>query len=563
MSSDRRRKSTKTSAQSALEVVREYHQLTKHYPGRYARAPGYMDWDTQPDPFRRFDGAELFELEHVPTTSSPSYGAIFRPSTIAPESLSKHSLAQLMYDSLALSAWKVLGNNRWSLRVNPSSGNLHPTEGYVLMPPIDGVSKTAQLCHYAPYDHALEVRAVLAADEWKALTRNLPPGTLLIGLTSIHWRESWKYGERAYRYCQHDVGHAIGSIAIAAAALGWPTCIMAAPSDRELAVLLGVHRQSGIEAEHPDCLLAISTDGKSLDPQIVGHFQIDADVIARLQGTPPIGKPNLLSDDHHEWPIIDVGSEAATRHEPPPDAFWDSRRIDCELPPSEGEISARQIIRQRRSAVAMDARTGITKEIFYRMMLKVTPARRRIAFDTFPWRPRIHLGLFVHRVDGLDPGLYFLVRWPDETEALKAALHDEFEWVTPPDCPASLSLYRLQQGDVRRAAAAVACGQDIAGDGAFALGMIAEFDGPLAEYGPWFYRHLHWEAGALGQVLYLEAEAAGIRATGIGCFFDDLMHEILGLKDRRYQTIYHFTVGGAIDDPRLQTEPPYAHLSSR
>ena len=211
----------------------------------------------------------------------------------------------------------------------------------------------------------------------------------------------------------------------------------------------------------------------------------------------------------------------------------------------------------------MDGRTGITRDTFYRMMLKVTPGSRRIPFDALPWRPRIHLGLFLHRVDGLDSGLYFLVRWPDETEALKAVLHAEFEWVKPPDCPASLSLYRLQKGDVRRAAAAVACGQDIAGDGAFALGMIAEFDGPLAEYGPWFYRHLHWEAGALGQVLYLEAEAAGIRSTGIGCFFDDLMHEVLGLKDRRYQTIYHFTVGGAVDDSRLQTEPPYAHRSSR
>ena len=338
---------------------------------------------------------------------------------------------------------------------------------------------------------------------------------------------------------------------------------MAAPSDRKLAVLLGVHQQSGIEAEHPDCLLAISTDGANLDPQIVAHFQIDTDVIARLQGTPPPGKPNRLSDDHHEWPIIDVASEAATTHGPPPDSFWDSSRIDCELQPPKDEMSARQIIRQRRSAVAMDGRTGITRDTFYRMMLKVTPGSRRIPFDALPWRPRIHLGLFLHRVDGLDSGLYFLVRWPDETEALKAALHAEFEWVKPPDCPASLSLYRLQKGDVRRAAAAVACGQDIAGDGAFALGMIAEFDGPLAEYGPWFYRHLHWEAGALGQVLYLEAEAAGIRSTGIGCFFDDLMHEVLGLKDRRYQTIYHFTVGGAVDDSRLQTEPPYAHRSSR
>ena len=35
----------------------------------------------------------------------------------------------------------------------------------------------------------------------------------------------------------------------------------------------------------------------------------------------------------------------------------------------------------------------------------------------------------------------------------------------------------------------------------------------------------------IGQVLYLEAEAVGLRGTGIGCFFDDGMHSLLGLKD--------------------------------
>jgi hypothetical protein len=61
----------------------------------------------------------------------------------------------------------------------------------------------------------------------------------------------------------------------------------------------------------------------------------------------------------------------------------------------------------------------------------------------------------------------------------------------------------------------------------------------------------------LGQVLYLEAEAAGVRATGVGCFFDDEMHALLGIGDLRWQSLYHFTMGGAVDDPRLSTMPPY------
>ena len=40
---------------SALQMTLAYHERTKHRPFRFAAALGYMDWDTQPDPFRRFE----------------------------------------------------------------------------------------------------------------------------------------------------------------------------------------------------------------------------------------------------------------------------------------------------------------------------------------------------------------------------------------------------------------------------------------------------------------------------------------------------------------------------
>jgi hypothetical protein len=63
----------------------------------------------------------------------------------------------------------------------------------------------------------------------------------------------------------------------------------------------------------------------------------------------------------------------------------------------------------------------------------------------------------------------------------------------------------------------------------------------------------------IGQTLYLEAEAAGVRGTGIGCYFDDAFHSILGVRDAQLQSLYHFTVGGPVEDPRIQTVPAYAH----
>ena len=78
----------------------------------------------------------------------------------------------------------------------------------------------------------------------------------------------------------------------------------------------------------------------------------------------------------------------------------------------------------------------------------------------------------------------------------------------------------LAEGNYRQQAMMVSCHQDIAGSSAFSLGMIARFKDAIADE-PFRYRHLFWETGMIGQILYLEAEAHGVGGTGIGCFFDD------------------------------------------
>lgn len=225
--------------------------------------------------------------------------------------------------------------------------------------------------------------------------------------------------------------------------------------------------------------------------------------------------------------------------------------------------SAGQIIRQRRSLLACDGETSIPAQRFYRMLERVMPRaelsvpQRPMPWDAISWAPAIHCGLFVHRVDGVEPGLYALARDRAKVENLKRAMHAHFSWDRPPGCPAELPLFLLERGDARVLATQVSCRQDIAGEGAFSLGMLAEYQAALVENGPSFYRRLFREAGLIGQVLYLEAEAAGVRSTGIGCFFDDPVHQVFGLQDLQFQSLYHFTVGGAVDDPRLTTLPPY------
>lgn len=109
----------------------------------------------------------------------------------------------------------------------------------------------------------------------------------------------------------------------------------------------------------------------------------------------------------------------------------------------------------------------------------------------------------------------------------------------------------------------ISCHREIAADGAFTLGMLAKFGESIRARGWWWWRRLFREAGVLGQELYFEAEAAGIRGTGIGCYHDDAFREVFGCTDVRFQSPYHFTCGGPAEDLRIQTQPPYAHLAGR
>ena len=536
-----------------ISLVINYHKATKHHFGRYARGPGGLDWANQPDPFRRYEEAPLINLDHILPEETPLYEPTFFEGNISPQPLNRKSISQLFHDSLALSAWKQAGGVKWALRVNPSSGNLHPTEGYLICGPVPELCDQPMVCHYAPKEHGLEKRTEFSNDLWDELSESLPNGSVLIGLTSIFWREAWKYGERAFRYCQHDIGHAIATVSLAAAGLGWKAILMDHLSTIELETLLGLSETKGAEPEHTECLLVVYPQGEKRPA-----FKIPEETLGKFKALIWTGKPNCLSPSHVDWPMIDQAVEATIKPQTEQTSPPIPERKMSETEPTP--ISFRKIIHQRRSCLSLNGRTGMMEEGLYQILRKTLVGPAQFPFNALPWNPKIHLAIFIHRVENLDPGFYFLVRNSFQLEEIKSAMNKEFLWEKPAACPEDMDFFRLLVGDSKRVSEQISCHQEIAAEGCFSLGMIAEFEGPLNTYGAWFYPRLFWEAGLVGQVLYLEAEAFGLRGTGIGCFFDDPMHERLGFSDLKYQSLYHFTLGGNVNDPRLTTLPPYTEI---
>src|ERR1700686_1943769 len=211
---------------------REYHELTKHSAESLRRSQHFLDWATMPDPFRHYEGVPLLDLPaDPPSPKIPALEVLQGVSGDTPARGGAAFLSQLLFYSAAISASKRVPStgDKYALRVNPSSGNLHPTEFHFFT---RGLKQWPDgLYHYRPSSHMAEQRALGNFETMPV--RGLAP--VVFVLTSIAWREAWKYRDRAYRYCLHDMGHAWQALALAAQAIGCDSFAVGHFSDDEIA----------------------------------------------------------------------------------------------------------------------------------------------------------------------------------------------------------------------------------------------------------------------------------------------------------------------------------------
>ena len=513
-------------------MVYTYHNETKHSQLRYAKSLGYMDWATQPNPYRSYSESQKTELPLSFENKSLEYSQIFTQKqeerVVAP--LCLESVSQFFQFSLGLAAIKEFGDQSWALRCNASSGNLQPSEAYIISKDIQGIEDG--LHHYAPHEHQLELLSPVTSD------LDLPHNSFLVSLSSIVWREAWKYGERSWRYTQLDCGHALKALEISALILGWKIEVIST-KDTELQSLIGfdqTHRYVPEERELSDMLLLVTLD------DTVQTTDININTLRNSLEDTYAGKANQLSLNWHKWDILEKIEDATLSD----DMKVFKNDIYEENPTRKISGLAKDIVLNRRSAQMMNKDDcTITKNEFETIL-------GSIKSNNSP----IHLVIFVHSVEEIDQGLYILIRNDAHKVELKSLLREVFLWERV-DTDAG-ELYKLKNGDMKYISQTISCSQEIASNGSFTLGMLAQFSEQIKEFGASRYKELYWECGAIGQQLYLETTSLNLSATGIGCFLDDILHELIGLKANQYQTLYHFTVGRGLVDERLSTLKPYA-----
>ncbi len=486
----------------------EYHELTKHN-AESLRRTHHLDWANIPNPFRHYEGVPVLDLPADPPATEISAFEVLEGkigNSLAGDGA--EFLSQLMFYSASISASKRVSSTGaiYSLRVNPSSGNLHPTEFHFCTRGLVGWPDG--LYHYRPSSHMAEQRAI--GDFAAKLGNHSTP--LIFVLTSIAWREAWKYRDRAYRYCLHDIGHAWQSLTLAARSIGCESFALGHFSDDRVA-------ESCLLSADEWPMLIVGLHGPSIPLKKLGT--VETVVFG--------GQPNRLSEEQEVYPLIErihaatkFGTESTI---PSPGQPKVSGRGEVRLPsPVSTNHRFGDVVRTRRSA--LDFKGG-SESISFPQLATLLSTTKEPLFADFATHRYVHLYLYVHRVEGLEPGVYRF--WPEHAE-----------------------LERIKAGDQRLVAAALSLGQDLAGNACVAFSMIGDFENSASRYGDRGYRYVHFEAGAIGQRMYLAAEALGLRATGIGAFLDEEVNRYLGLSSELGQVVYHFAIGYPVADPRLE-----------
>ena len=242
------------------------------------------------------------------------------------------------------------------------------------------------------------------------------------------------------------------------------------------------------------------------------------------------GKANILSEDEIAYRLIDKIHTATKLADAPgviatPEpAPTGSGAIHLPAPLASTR-PFEQVVRQRRSA--LDFRGG-SESMSLAQLSTILAATAQPYPADFAATRFVQLYLYAHRVDGLEPGVYR--HWPQRNE-----------------------LELIKSGDQRVVAAGLSLGQNLAGNACVAFSMIAGLERATRAHGNRGYRYVFFEAGAIGQRMYVAAESVNLQATGIGAFYDEQVQRYLDIEPEQGQVVYHFSIGHAVHDPRLET----------
>jgi SagB-type dehydrogenase family enzyme len=464
-----------------------YHEATKHSVESVYRRQHHLDWANMPRPFKVYPSLAPIPLPRDFTSSTRPALSVLGEAETPPSSatVDRAMLARLLYFSAGIVRRRAYPGGEIFFRAAACTGALYHVDLYLVCGPLPDLDPGVY--HFGPHDFALRR---LRADDHRATvvaaTRGEPAlvaAPVILAFTTTFWRNAWKYQARAYRHAFWDSGTLLANLLAVAAGAALPARVVLGFVDDEMNRLLG------LDAEREVTLGLVALGGGDCPPP--------------APVAPPLAFETLpVSAREVDYPAIRAAHAASASHDPADAAAWRAAIPEPAPPPPAGPrvpLAASVAVAEPIETVIL--RRGSTRAFarepvpFAALSTVLRAATRGIPSD---WRiPPPQIYLVVNAVDDLAPGAYVLDRDAD-------------------------ALVRLREDTFRREAGHLALGQDLGADASFDAFWLTDLAPVLRQLGNRGYRAAQLTAAIEGGKAYLAAYAAGLGATGLTFFDDDV-----------------------------------------
>ena len=486
----------------------ELHEATKHSRVSVQASAHYLDWENKPSPFKLYTGVPLQDL---PTEFlRPTLNALVSISGSVPKerastSMGIDTLAELLFFSAGITReFNVPGRGKFYMRAAPATGALYPIELYVVCRDLEGLK--AGVYHFSPGDFSLDrLRSgdwTPALSSYAGSRADVSAAPASIVLTSVAWRNSWKYQVRSYRHWFWDGGVIAANLLATANSAGLRSSVVLGFEDEAVNRLLGL--RTGQEAAIAICPVGIPDAAarpvgrrsqEELPPQIdpvvipLSRSEVDYPEIWEAH------EASCLRDFNEVRAWTSRPGEEEKESSPAPSLAGRSYPLDPSVPrPDEGPDLAHVIL--RRGSTRKFSLEPITYEQLSNVLYHST---RGVPLDLPVPGTLLDVYLISNAVKDLPNGSYRFDR-------------------------SSGSLEQLRAGEFREMGAYLCLEQPLFTGASAVVFLMTKLATVLSLHGDRGYGAAQFEAGVVAGRMYLASYAQGMGASGT-TFYDDAVTE--------------------------------------
>lgn len=485
-----------------IKVALEYHQETKHSEVSIRSSNHYLDWDNKPKPFKFYSTlpSETLPVDFpIPKLNVITMKDTDQFSPLVDTKINIKILSSLLFFSSGITRQIKSPNGPYFMRAAPATGALYPIELYIVTEKINGLQ--AGVYHFCPGQFALtklrngDHRLLLSeASGYDQVIKNSP---FTIILTSIAWRNAWKYQARSYRHWFWDSGVITANLIATAMSFGLDTKLVIGFVDKVVNEILCLD-------EKKEASIVLVPIGKGLSQEVPKQIEYPPsfvpDIIPISQSKeidyPQIWKLHKASSLNSSEEVREWAHSVDKMQE-----FKDTKNTDIKL--ESKSIDPKVVISQPLSDVIL--LRGSTRKFsrqpitFIQLSNILHSSTKSIYSDSVDKKSMIDIYFIANDIADLQSGAYFFNPKENTIDLLKANVHR------------NMSGYLCLE-------------QSLFSDASAVFYMMTNLGVVLDRLGNRGYRSCQFESGVIAGRIYLSAYNQRIGASG-STFYDDAVSE--------------------------------------